>query len=61
MDNLKKELLEEIEGFRKIGHKFLENELSIMEFKKISGGMLSLIHIWSDISFLIVAEPIPKS
>lgn len=39
MDDLKKELLKEIEEFRKVGHKFLENEISIMEFKKVSGGM----------------------
>ena len=30
MDDLKKELLKEIEEFRKVGHKFLENEISIM-------------------------------
>lgn len=39
MIKLKLELLNEIEEFREIGHKFLRDELSVAEFKKISGGM----------------------
>lgn len=39
MNKLKKELLDEIEDFRKLGHKFVSEELSVMEFKKYSGGM----------------------
>ena len=39
MNNLKEELLGEIEGFRALGHKFLDGELSVPEFKHASGGM----------------------
>ena len=39
MSNLKENLLMEIEEFRKIGHKFVNKEISMMEFKHASGGM----------------------
>ena len=39
MINLKEELLNEIEGFRDLGHKFLRGEVSVADFKKASGGM----------------------
>ena len=39
MSDLKEVLLSEIEGFRLIGHKFLNKEISMMEFKHASGGM----------------------
>lgn len=39
MDNLKNTLMEEIDIFRENGHKFLNKELSVAEFKVISGGM----------------------
>lgn len=39
MFNLKEELLGEIEDFRSLGHKFLNGEVSVMDFKKVSGGM----------------------
>lgn len=32
-------LLDEIDNFRKLGHEFLENKVSKMDFKKASGGM----------------------
>lgn len=39
MSDLKEVLLSEIEGFREIGHKFLNKEINMMEFKHASGGM----------------------
>lgn len=39
MNELKEKILNEIEEFRKIGYKFLNEELSVMEFKHASGGM----------------------
>lgn len=39
MTNLKQELLSEIENFKKLGNKFLQGEVSALDFKKISGGM----------------------
>lgn len=39
MDNLKEKLLVEIEEFKELGNKFLAGEVSIMDFKKVSGGM----------------------
>ena len=38
MEELKKELLGEIEGFRQKGHEFLNKNISKMDFKGISGG-----------------------
>ena len=38
MDKLKEVLYGEIEEFRKEGHKFLNGELNVMQFKHISGG-----------------------
>jgi ferredoxin-nitrite reductase len=37
--DLKEKLLIEIEDFRELGNKFLAGEVSIMDFKKVSGGM----------------------
>ena len=39
MEELKEKLLSEIEGFRKLGHKFYNGEMSMMDFKHASGGM----------------------
>ena len=39
MEGYKKVLLEEVEEFRKAGHKFLKGEINKGDFKKISGGM----------------------
>ena len=39
MSNLKQELLSEIEEFRELGNKFLQGEVSVADFKKVSGGM----------------------
>lgn len=39
MKELKEKLLIEIEEFRELGNKFLSGEVSIMDFKKVSGGM----------------------
>lgn len=39
MTRLKEELLSEIEDFRNLGHKFVDGDLSVMEFKHASGGM----------------------
>ncbi|NLK93963.1 MAG: nitrite/sulfite reductase [Clostridiales bacterium] len=39
MDRLKEILKSEIKGFREQGYKFLNGELTVPEFKKISGGM----------------------
>ena len=39
MKELKEKLFGEIEGFREQGHKFLNKEMSVMEFKHVSGGM----------------------
>lgn len=36
---MKEKLLIEIEEFRELGNKFLSGEVSIMDFKKVSGGM----------------------
>ena len=33
MENLKERLLPEIEEFRKVGHKFVNGEMSVMDFK----------------------------
>ncbi len=38
MDKLKEVLYGEIEEFRKEGHKFLNGELNVMQFKHVSGG-----------------------
>lgn len=38
MDKLKEVLYSEIEDFRKIGHKFVNGEMTMMEFKHASGG-----------------------
>lgn len=39
MENFKKLLLDEIPAFREKGHKFLNKEISVMDFKHASGGM----------------------
>jgi len=39
LNNLKENLLVEIEEFRELGNKFLSGEVSVMDFKKVSGGM----------------------
>lgn len=39
MDSFKKILLDEIEGFREVGHNFLNGELNAMQFKQTSCGM----------------------
>ena len=39
MKDIKKVLLPEIEEFRKVGHKFVNGEISVMDFKGQSGGM----------------------
>lgn len=39
MENFKKLLLDEIPAFREKGHKFLNKEISMMDFKHASGGM----------------------
>lgn len=39
MKRLKEELMNEIEQFRIYGHDFLDGRLSVLDFKKISGGM----------------------
>lgn len=39
MKNLKEILLPEIEEFRKVGHKFANGEMTVMDFKHASGGM----------------------
>ena len=39
MSNLKEALSSEIEGFRAVGHKFINKEITMMEFKHASGGM----------------------
>ena len=39
MENYKAFLKNEVEEFRKTGHKFLDKEISKAEFKGISGGM----------------------
>ena len=39
MSNLKEKLLSEIEEFRELGNKFLDGEVSVADFKKVSGGM----------------------
>jgi len=39
LSNLKEELLIEIEELRELGNKFLTGEVSVMDFKKVSGGM----------------------
>ncbi|MGL4742070.1 MAG: nitrite/sulfite reductase [Sarcina sp.] len=45
MDNKLKEVLrEEIQVYRENGHKFLNGELKMLEFKKLSGGMGSYAH-----------------
>ena len=38
MEKLKEVLYGEIEGFRKVGHKFINGELNLMQFKHASGG-----------------------
>ena len=44
MENLKEILLSEIEQFRKVGHKFINGEISVADFKHASGGMGSYAH-----------------
>ena len=39
MKNLKEELLVEIEAFKELGDNFLKGEVSVADFKKVSGGM----------------------
>lgn len=39
MSNLKEKLLSEIEDFRELGNKYLAEEVSVADFKKVSGGM----------------------
>lgn len=39
MENLKEVLMQEIQSFREIGHKFANKEMSVMDFKHASGGM----------------------
>lgn len=39
MTNLKQDLLREIENFKILGNKFLQGEVSALDFKKTSGGM----------------------
>ena len=39
MTKLKEVLLGEIEGFREIGHRFINKEINMMQFKHASGGM----------------------
>lgn len=39
MDELKKVLKDEIKEFRGVGEKFLNREISVADFKKVSGGM----------------------
>lgn len=39
MKNLKEKLLGEIEEFKELGDKFLKEEVSVADFKKVSGGM----------------------
>lgn len=44
MENLKERLLLEIEEFRKVGHKFVNGEMSVIDFKHESGGMGAYAH-----------------
>ena len=44
MEKLKEVLLSEIEEFRSSGHKFLNGEMTVMDFKHLSGGMGSYAH-----------------
>lgn len=44
MEKLKEVLLPEIEEFRKVGHKFVNGEMSVMDFKHASGGMGAYAH-----------------
>ena len=44
MENLKKVLSTEIEEFREQGYRFLNKEISVMDFKHISGGMGAYAH-----------------
>lgn len=39
MKNLKEQLLVEIEAFKELGNNFLNGEVSVADFKKVSGGM----------------------
>jgi ferredoxin-nitrite reductase len=39
MENLKEQLISDIENFREVGHKFLSGEVNRNNFKKTSGGM----------------------
>jgi ferredoxin-nitrite reductase len=39
LKNLKEKLLTEIEEFKELGNKFLKEEVSVADFKKVSGGM----------------------
>ncbi|MDO5850685.1 MAG: hypothetical protein Q4P14_05655, partial [Methanobacteriaceae archaeon] len=39
MTQLKDNILNDIEVFRGEGHRFLNNELTVMQFKHLSGGM----------------------
>ena len=42
MEHLKETLLNEIEEYREQGKKFLNKELTVPQFKKLSGGMESM-------------------
>lgn len=44
MEALEKKLVEDIEAFREIGRKFMNKELTVAEFKGISGGMGAYAH-----------------
>lgn len=44
MKELKRILIEEVIGFREAGHKFLNGELNVAQFKGISGGMGAYAH-----------------
>ena len=44
MNELKEILLKEVSGFRESGHKFLNGELNVAQFKGISGGMGAYAH-----------------
>lgn len=39
MKNINKTLLDEIDGFKELANKYLANEVSVADFKKVSGGM----------------------
>ena len=39
MENMKKIFLDEINNFREVGHKFVQGEITRVQFKGVSGGM----------------------